>query len=300
MRLRYSATSFFLILVLIALPLHARVIRVEVASRADVLEGKAFGDTGAYERITGRVYFSLPLANPHNLPIVDLRNAVNLKNGEVEFSSDFIAIRPKDVHKGNGSFFLEIPNRGRARILALVDGGDSVLANNAGDAWLLRKGFSIVSLGWQWDAEGPGALRFFAPAAKENGRTITGLLRGDLMPSKVMPEIPLGHLILGNIGGIEYPVSAPDDPRNVLTVRDSPNGQRTVIPTLSGCLRTPSMAKLSQPAYSPEQRLPAREDLRICLRGPRSHSSWRRLCRNSRLCLVRQARSRCYHSSRAC
>ena len=94
----------------------------------------------------------------------------------------------------------------------------------------MRKGFTIVSLGWQWDAEGPGALHFFAPIAKESGKTITGLLRGDLMPSKVMPEIPLGHLIQGNIGGSEYPVSAPDDPQNVLTVRDSPNGKRTVIP----------------------------------------------------------------------
>jgi len=230
MRRRHGATSFFLLLVLIALPLHARVIRVEIASCADVLHGKAFGDTGAYERITGRVYFSLPVANPHNLRIVDLGNALNLKNGEVEFSSDFIAVRPKNVHKGNGSVLLEVPNRGRGRILAQVDGGDWDLANDAGDAWLLGKGFTIVSLGWQWDAEGPGALRFFAPVAKESGKTITGLLRGDLMPSQAMPEIPLGHLITGSIGGIEYPVSAPDDPRNVLTVRDSRNGRRTVIP----------------------------------------------------------------------
>ena len=45
-----------------------------------------------------------------------------------------------------------------------------------------------------------------------------------------MAEIPLGHLILGNIGGSEYPVAAPDDPRNVLTIRDSRNGQPTIIP----------------------------------------------------------------------
>ncbi len=45
-----------------------------------------------------------------------------------------------------------------------------------------------------------------------------------------MPEIPLGHLILGNIGGTEYAVANPDDPRNMLTVRDSRSGPRTVIP----------------------------------------------------------------------
>jgi hypothetical protein len=222
--------ALFLSLALNVIPLNARVLRVEIASRTDVLRGQQFGDAGAYERITGRVYFVLAVANSHNLRIVDLNHAVNLENGEVEFSADFIAVRPKDAHKGNGSMLLEVPNRGRGRIIGLVDGGDWDLANDAGDAWLLRSGFTIVTLGWQWDAAGSDALRLNAPVAKENGKTIAGLLRGDLMPSKAMPEIPLGHLILGSIGGTEYPVAAPDDPRDVLTVRDSREGPRTVIP----------------------------------------------------------------------
>ena len=228
MRLRLGAVS--LLFALTILPLSARVLRVEIASRSDVLNGRTFGDAGIYERITGRVYFSLAVSNPHNLRIVDLGNAVNLKNGEVEFSSDFNAVRPKDSKKSNGSMLLEVPNRGRGRIISLIDGGDWDLAKDPGDAWLLRHGFTIVSLGWQWDATGPDAQRFFAPLAKENGKTITGLLRGDLMLSKAEPEIPLGHLILGSIGGIEYPVAAPDDPRNVLTVRDSREAPRAVIP----------------------------------------------------------------------
>jgi hypothetical protein len=230
MRLRSCASFLVLALLLSVVPLYARVLRVEVASRTTVLDGKEFGNAGAYERITGRVYFSLPVANAHNLRIVDLRNAVNLKKGEVEFSSDFVAVRPKDVHRGNGSMLLEVPNRGNARILALVDGGDEELAHDAGDAWLLRNGYTVVSLGWQWDAQALGQLRFFAPIAKENGKTITGLLRGDLMLSEVMPEIPLGHLMEGHLGGVEYPVAAMKDPRNVLTVRNSREGQRTVIP----------------------------------------------------------------------
>ena len=55
--------------------LAARVTRVEITSRADVLEGKPFGESGAYERITGRVYFAVAVANIHNQPIVDLGNA---------------------------------------------------------------------------------------------------------------------------------------------------------------------------------------------------------------------------------
>ncbi len=229
MRPRLASLLSLLALLLTALPLPARVLRVEVATRTDVLSGQPFGDAGAYERITGRVYFSLPVANPHNRQIVDLANAVNLSNGEVEFSADFIAVRPRDAAKSNGSMILEVPNRGRGRLISLVDGGDWDLARDPGDAWLLRQGYTIVTLGWQWDAAGPGALRFFAPIAKDHGNTITGLLRGDLMPSKPLPEIPLGHLIIGSIGGTEYPVSYPADPRNTLTVRDSRNAPRTVI-----------------------------------------------------------------------
>jgi Alpha/beta hydrolase domain len=230
MKFLRNASWFALLATLALSPLEAHVVRVEIASRSDIAGGKTFGNAGAYERLTGRIYFSLPVANSHNERIVDLGKAVNLKKGEVEFSSDFMAIRPKDSHKGNGSLLLEVPNRGRSRILALVDGGDWNLANDAGDGWLLRNGFTIVSLGWQWDAEEPDALRLFAPIAKENGKTITGLLRGDVMLAKSAQEIPLGHLIIGSMGGSEYPVAAPGDPRNELTVRDSRNAPRTVAP----------------------------------------------------------------------
>ena len=213
-----------------AAPLAARVVRVDVQSRADVLAGKAFGSAGAYERITGRVYFSVPIANVHDQGIVDLDHAVNLQNGEVTFSANVIVVRPKEAKKGNGTMLLEIPNRGHSFIISLVDGGDWNLADDAGDGWLLRNGYTIASIGWQWDAPGVNAMALSAPIAKDHGKTITGLVRGDLMPSQGMAEIPLGHLTLGHIGGTEYPAAAPDDPRNVLTVRDSREGERTVIP----------------------------------------------------------------------
>ncbi len=211
-------------------PLNARVVRVDVASREDVSGGEIFGDAGAYERLTGRIFFSVAIANRHNRGIVDLDKAVNLNHGEVEFSADFMALRPKDSGKSNGSLLLEIPNRGRGRIVGLIDGGDWNAAHDTGDGWLLRNGYSVVSLGWQWDAASEGALRLYAPVARDKGKTIRGLLRGDLMPSKVMEEIPLGHLIIGDLGGREYPVADPQDPRNQLTVRDSREAKRTVIP----------------------------------------------------------------------
>jgi hypothetical protein len=45
-----------------------------------------------------------------------------------------------------------------------------------------------------------------------------------------MDDVPLGHYFVGRVGGLEYPVSAPHDSRNTLTVRDTREGQRTTIP----------------------------------------------------------------------
>jgi hypothetical protein len=228
-------TAFRLVSVLVVSfwtiwPASARVTRVKILSRSDVLDGKSFGDAGAYERITGRVYFSVAVTNAHNLRIVDLGKAVNRKGDEVEFSADFAVVRPKNSDKANGSMLLEVPNRGHSRIIAVVDGGSWDLAGDAGDAWLLRNGYTVAALGWQWDADGPDALKLYGPIAKEGGQTITGLLRGDIMPSKEMEEIPLGHRITGSIGGVEYPVANAEDLRNVLTVRDWREAPRKVIP----------------------------------------------------------------------
>jgi hypothetical protein len=230
MQSRVGVAAILSILGWVSAPLEARVTRVEVETRTDVLHGKSFGASGAYERLSGQIYYSVRVDNPHNSRIVDLQNAVNLRHGEVEFAATFVAFRPKDPHKANGSILLEIPNRGRSRILTLVDDGDADLKDDAGDAWLLRKGFTIVSVGWQWDTPGPDDLRLFAPIAKEGGHQIIGLLRGDFMLAREADEVPLGHFANGSIGGTEYPVTDANDPRNVLTVRDSREAKRTPIP----------------------------------------------------------------------
>src|ERR1700750_939912 len=89
---RRCLRSFLMLFTLAACPVSARVTRVEIVSRADVLDGKSFGVAGAYERITGRVYFSAAAANAHNRSIVDLDKAGNLRDGEGDFAADFTAV----------------------------------------------------------------------------------------------------------------------------------------------------------------------------------------------------------------
>jgi hypothetical protein len=206
----------------------ARVVRVEVASRADIQDGKPFGNAGAYERIIGRVFFAVNPANLHNRQIVDLDKAPRNAQGEVEFSADLYLLKPKDMSKGNQAVLFEVSNRGGRGILSIVNGREGEF----GDGFLMRQGYTIAWVGWEYDiADQPGKLRLDAPIARAaDGKTIHGLVRTDFTPAEKRDEMPLGHILLGPDGGKSYAVDDPANQRNKLTVRDTPNGDRKEIP----------------------------------------------------------------------
>lgn len=211
----------------------AHVTRVEILSRADIQDGRAFGLAGPYERIIGRVYFAVNPENIHNRQIVDLDKAPRNAQGEVEFSADLYLFKPKDMAKGNNAVLFEVSNRGGRGILRLVNGGNSSDPNaEFGDGFLLREGYTIAWLGWQFDVADQGQnLRLSAPVAHDpGGREIRGLVRSDFTPSQKRDDMPLGHILLGPGGGKSYPVDDPASEKNVLTVRDTPGGARQVIP----------------------------------------------------------------------
>src|SRR5713226_3595882 len=99
-------------LLLAAQPCSARVVRVEVRARSDVLGGKAFGLAGAYEKLSGTMFFAVSPGNPHDQAIVDVDLAPRNAKGEVEFSADFYVLKPKDSARASGTLLLEVPNRG--------------------------------------------------------------------------------------------------------------------------------------------------------------------------------------------
>jgi hypothetical protein len=56
----------------------AKVTRIEVLSRSDLLAARAFGPCGAYEKVIARVYFEVDPRDSHNRPIVDADFVFNL------------------------------------------------------------------------------------------------------------------------------------------------------------------------------------------------------------------------------
>src|SRR6267154_2425482 len=213
----------------------AHVTRVEILSRTDVQDGRAFGLAGAYEKIVGRVYFAVDPGNLHNRQIVDIDQAPRNAQGEVEFSADLYLYKPKDMAKGNGAVVFEVSNRGGRGILRLVDGGSSADPNGeVGDGFLLRQGFTVAWLGWQFDlAEEGEKVRLSAPVAHDaGGKEIRGLVRSDFILSQKTDDMPLGHIMLGPSGGKSYPVDDPDPGslKNILSVRDRLTWARIMIP----------------------------------------------------------------------
>src|SRR5262245_18036805 len=52
-----------LALLLFALPGRAEVVRIELKSRTDLLAGKSFGSAGAFEKLSGKIYFAVDPRN---------------------------------------------------------------------------------------------------------------------------------------------------------------------------------------------------------------------------------------------
>ncbi len=53
----------------------AKVVRVEIISRENIVDGRSFGAVGPYEKIVGIVYFAFDPANPMNARSSCDRNA---------------------------------------------------------------------------------------------------------------------------------------------------------------------------------------------------------------------------------
>lgn len=200
----------------------AALLRIEVEERSDVAEGRAFGRSGAYERIVGRAFFAVDPKLAANRAIVDLDKAPRNAAGQVEFSADFYVLKPRDPAMGNGAALFEVSNRGGRAMTQLFGRGQG----EAGDGFLLEQGFTLVWLGWQFDVptEGARRLRLYTPVVKG----LTGLVRAEIVVDKTVTE----HSVADR-GHVPYPVLNPDDPALTLTVRDRADGPRQTVPRAS-------------------------------------------------------------------
>src|SRR5438067_1319147 len=185
-RLGLCSAAVIAVASMTATTVDARVVRLRIERREPVLGGRAFGAAGPYEKITGTVDFALDPDLPRNADIADLKLAPRNARGEVEFSADFYLLVPADPRRGNGRLFYEVGNRGGKSLLATFQKAaaslDPATEAEFGDGALMRQGFTLLWMGWQWDVPvREGVMRMRMPIATENGKPITGLVRGNFI-----------------------------------------------------------------------------------------------------------------------
>lgn len=220
--LRRRAIAATVPLLLIALP--ARVLgevrKLEIRSTRDVSGGRSFGSAGPYEEVTGRLYFEVDPTLAANRSVVDIDKARKNGSGRVEFSADVVIYRPRDPAKGNGIALIDVVNRGNKTVIGGFNRPGMAADREAGDGFVFTRGFTVVCVGWEFDApKREGAIRIEVPIAEG----VRGLVKAAFTPTSGTRDFTVTDLAV-------YPPADPSSSESVLTVRDAPLSPVRVIP----------------------------------------------------------------------
>ena len=189
------------------------VMRLEIERREPVLNGAAFGAAGPYEKIVGVLHFEVDPALPVHETITDLELAPRNAAGRVESSADFYLLRP--IGGGRRRLLLDVPNRGRKIALGMFNStprsNDPARAEDFGNGFLLRHGYTVAWVGWQPDVpRQDGMMALTVPRIAG----LSGRIRCEFRPNSRADSLPLADRY-----HIPHPVAQPDDPEHELTVR---------------------------------------------------------------------------------
>ena len=210
------------------------VINVAIRRRVALADGERFGDAGDYERIDGVLTFAVDPHNPANREIVDLQHApvddAGDDAGRVRFEADFTLVAPRESGSGNGRLIVEVVNRGRRRTVAFFNRGATPAIDSdaipVGDGFLLRHGYSVLSVGWQSDVYRSDALLGLdAPEIRIDGKSVVGQCSVEMRP-----HLRERTRLLANRAHRPYPVADLADQNAMLLARDWEDGPDTLIP----------------------------------------------------------------------
>ena len=154
-------------------PASADVVRIEVQSRSrSCWAARRSAPPEPTRSSPGRSSSRSTPRLPANRIVTDLARAPRNAAGKVEFSSDFFLIKPKRIERGNGAVLYEVSNRGGKGMLGFFNHAagsvDPGSAAEMGDGFLMKQGFTLLWVGWQFDPpKRPGLVRVYPPSASE-------------------------------------------------------------------------------------------------------------------------------------
>ncbi|HEY7106890.1 MAG TPA: alpha/beta hydrolase domain-containing protein [Acidimicrobiia bacterium] len=214
------------------------VSAIESAALEPYEGGEAFGATGAYEVVRARLRYRVDPVADHAARerIVDFDRACPDDQGLIALEGDLVVLRPVDAARGNHTLLYSVANRGSVTMpmsvgaTALPGLSDRVVP---GDAWPLRRGYTLAWSGWQWDVvRRAGMIGLAVPdALGDDGRPLAGDVRVRFQVPERLDTARLGGLALdpANAPPLPYPPEGLDQPDARLTVRDRPDEDPTPI-----------------------------------------------------------------------
>jgi hypothetical protein len=206
-------TTFALAACLVSVSASAEVVRVEVTSQQDIPE---YG----YVQMIGKAYFVVDPKDPKNAVVADIDKAPKNAQGKVEFTADLLTMWRK-ADDGNNVALIDVVNRGNTTAFRL---NRTAGQNLVGDGFLLKQGFMIICIGWEFDvAARNGAIRIQVPAATDNGAPITGVVKTAFTPDR-------RDIVYTMTDVAAYPPVDVNDPAATLTVRDALSAKFETIP----------------------------------------------------------------------
>ncbi len=136
---------------------HAGITRIVIDRiEAPTFDGRDFGSVGRYEKLSGRAFGEVDPNDPRNAGIVFIQESPRNERGRVEYVVDISIMQPTNPAKGSGTLLYDVVNRGARRAFDVFHlgehgGNNPAKAVDAGDAFLLRQGYTLVVSGWQAD-----------------------------------------------------------------------------------------------------------------------------------------------------
>ncbi|MFG0262125.1 MAG: alpha/beta hydrolase domain-containing protein, partial [Novipirellula sp. JB048] len=168
-----------------------------------------------------------------NARIHDLHLAERNERGRVECWTDFFLLKPVDASRGNRCILYDVNNRGNKLALEAFNGArsnDPTTLADAGNGFLMEKGYSILWCGWNGDVTEDGKQRLLVelPIAREHGKTITGRAHVEISSDEKTFSQAFYHSPWGTSQA--YPAVDLDNRHATLTQRPNRSETATEVP----------------------------------------------------------------------
>jgi hypothetical protein len=175
--------------------------RLQIDRIEPFADDMAFGSVGSYVRLMGRAYGELDPHHPRNAVIVNLEKAPRNARGRVEYDADVYIMRPTEVTRGNRKILYEVNNRGRKLLLPILhealetsptSANDPTTADDAGNGFVFRQGYTVVWSGWDPDApRGNYGMTIRVPVATAGEQPMVQTIRDEFVFGTRVPTTRL-------------------------------------------------------------------------------------------------------------